>query len=110
MCSASSPSLRLSALLALAFNGQQVLFHKPLQLSFRQLAAQSVFLDVAGHIHPLDAALLVVVMVQLPKNLDGLLVHQCHLPFIGLWVAKTASAREIVDLAGGVIDALDRKS
>ena len=39
------------------------------------LAAQSVFLDEAGNVHPFDAALLVVVVVQLLKNLDGLLVR-----------------------------------
>src|ERR1035441_4706261 len=52
MCSASSPSLRLSALPALAFNGEQVLLDESLQLGLREFAAQGVFLDVAGHVFP----------------------------------------------------------
>jgi hypothetical protein len=60
---------------ALAVNGEEVLFHEPLEFCLGEFTAQSVFLDVTGHVHPFDAALLVVVVVQLLEDFDGLLVR-----------------------------------
>ena len=64
---------------ALPVDGEEVLFDKPLECWPDELSAQSLFLDVAIHVHPLDPALLVVVMVQLLENLDDLLVRSWRL-------------------------------
>ena len=64
----------VDGLLTFSVNGEKLSLPKPFQLSFRQLAAQSVFLDVAGHVFPPQPQLLVVEMVQLLENLDGLRV------------------------------------
>lgn len=67
--------LGLVGLSALPVDGEEVLVHESLQLGFGQPATQSVFLDAAGHILSFNAALLIVVVVHLLKNFDGLLVR-----------------------------------
>jgi len=66
--------MRFYLVSAPALDGEDVLFHKPLQFCLGEFTAQSVFLDVTGHVHPFDPTLLVVVVVQRLKNFGGLLL------------------------------------
>ena len=67
-------------------NGEHVFLYESLQLRSGQLAAQSVFLDVTGHVFPPDPQLLVVVMEQVLEYVSGLLVRQSDFPLIGCGV------------------------
>ncbi len=68
---------------ALPVNGENILRDESLHLGFRQFPAKCVFLDVAGEIGPAQPILLIVIMVQLPEDLDRLSVRQRHFHFVG---------------------------